>query len=66
MPIPVPTSVMRKDDGLLSFEWRFDDDDEVVTIEVVEGGWAEFTRFKRGRVVGEMLLGPKVECDAGG
>ncbi len=50
----VPTSIALTGDGGVGFEWRLGD--EIVTIEIVASGLAEFTRFRNGRVVQEALL----------
>lgn len=50
----VPTSIALTGDGGVGFEWQ--QGDEIVTIEIVASGLAEFTRFRNGRVVQEALL----------
>jgi hypothetical protein len=50
----VPTSIALTGDGGVGFEWRMGD--EIITIEVVASGLAEFTRFRKGRVIQEALL----------
>ena len=50
----VPTSIALTGDGGVGFEWRLGD--EIVTIEIVASGLAEFTRFRKGQVVKEALL----------
>lgn len=50
----VPTSIALTGDGGVGFEWQMGD--EIVTIEIVASGLAEFTRFRNGRVVQEALL----------